>query len=164
MDINVILFTHSEYCGHKFPFIVIHSVCWILLFFILNSVAFVFIPLFFKQRHARSKIQAPIQRTKSLELIIICMSAFFIGDENVSKRIVLTGHTFLLSCVSLLAYYLTDRDVRHAMKRHLFTLFHIAERTLRLARAGGGTTGEAHTVRIALFSIFLPQNVPYQIM
>ena len=54
--------TQTQYNGEGVPFIAIYTGCWTVLFIILSSIAFVFIPLFFKKKQNQHNGQLPPPR------------------------------------------------------------------------------------------------------
>jgi hypothetical protein len=60
----IVLFADTEFNGKRFQFFTIHAVFWTFMFFILNSIAFIFIPLCFKKRLANIGSLIPMQTTK----------------------------------------------------------------------------------------------------
>ena len=141
------MLTQSEYVGTGLPFLPIYTGCWALLFFILSLVAFVFIPIFFKHHQSDNIIQP--QRTISLQRYLLGSFGFFgvvvtsiiVVEQNDNRHLSVTARIFFFSMDLLLAYHLTEREARHAAKKHLFYLLRIEES----GRVGGGPVSIANS-------------------
>jgi hypothetical protein len=129
--------THKEFVSGRGNFTSLYSLGWAGLFFILSSIAFVLIPVFFKKRRNGGYVDplAP-QRTVSLQRYLLGSVGFFIMffagvlslHLNDGRHIPVVIHILSLSLDLLLLYHLTEVQARTAITRYLVSLFNIKER------------------------------------
>jgi len=136
VDKDVTLFTQGEYVGKGFQFPVIYALFWTGLFFVLSSIAFVFIPLLFKKIYQNPLLMP--HRTKwlkrymfgSLGMLLILIISVIMTNQNESRRLPINGLFTILALLLLLVYHLTEKDVQFVVKRHIFALFNIEESSM----------------------------------
>ena len=127
--------TQTQYNGEGVPFIAIYTGCWTVLFIILSSTAFVFIPLFFKKKQNQHNSRQPPQRIISLHKYLLgALGIFGILLTTIYGRKEFDGVTFTVLKVFiiflfnlLLANHLTEKETWKVVRRYLFNVFGIEE-------------------------------------
>jgi hypothetical protein len=122
-------FQHTLYSGH-------------LVMVYMSSIAFVFIPLFFKKKVKNQNLHVEPPKTISLKryligslgFIIILTSSVFFSEPDDRKRLQITNLFSLFAFDVLLAYHLSEKEAKYAAKRFLFNFFNIQEETHQDAR------------------------------
>jgi hypothetical protein len=135
----IVLFADVEFNGKKFQFFTIHAVFWIFMFLVLNSIAFIFMPLFFKKRLANISSLIPMQTTKyivryligCLEFAITMCSSVLFSSKKDRKGGTITTNMCAFFFVLLLANHILEGDARRVIKRYISSLLHIEEPTNR---------------------------------
>ena len=133
VDEHVILFSHGDHRGNEVKFILFYTGSWILLFLILSSIGFIFIPLWFKIKQMNNKNYLPSRSVISIRRYLFgslgCLAAIIIAvvinAGNNTHRFKNGGRLFLMSFNMLLAFHLSEKDAMLAAKRYLFNLFNI---------------------------------------
>ena len=129
--------------GEAVPFHMVYSMGWTLLFIILSSVAFVFIPVFVSKRH--SDQLSPPQRKISLQrfllgslvFLAVLVSAMIVNETSDNGRIPPTNIITLFGFNLLLLHHLTERETKKSVRRYLFNLFQIEEPIHRVTEPRG---------------------------
>jgi dipeptide/tripeptide permease len=119
---------------------VIYALGWALLYFVVSLFAFVCLPIFYRKRQGNQHHHLQPQRTISLQrylagsvsLAVIVIIAVVMTQKNNTGRRSIDSVFRISSLVFLLAYHLTEKEVRIAAKRRLFALFNIEEQLLVL--------------------------------
>ena len=114
-------------------FILFYTGSWILLFLILSSIGFIFIPLWFKIKQMNNKNYLPSRSVISIRRYLFgslgCLAAIIIAvvinAGNNTHRFKNGGRLFKMSFNMLLAFHLSEKDAMLAAKRYLFNLFNI---------------------------------------
>ena len=146
VDKGVANLTQTVYNGEGVQFLAIYSICWTALFLVLSSMAFVFIPLFFKKKQNQHNGQLPPPRIISLKryllgalgLVVILLTSVYGTKENEGRPFTLLNLFLLFIFNLLLAYHLTEKETRTVVRRYIFNLLGIKENndnvTWRLGR------------------------------
>ena len=157
VDKGVANLTQTVYNGEGVQFLAIYSICWTVLFLVLSSMAFVFIPLFFKKKQNQHNGQLPPPRIISLKryllgalgLVVVLLTSVFGTKENEGRPFTLLNLFFLFIFNLLLAYHLTEKETRTVVQRYIFNLFGIEENnnnnmTRRLGRRRSSENTSEH--------------------
>ena len=155
VDKSVANLTQTVYNGEGVQFLAIYSICWTVLFLVLSSMAFVFIPLFFKKKQNQHNSQLPPPRIISLQryllgalgLVVLLLTSVYGTKENEGRPFTLLNLFLLFIFNLLLAYHLTEKETRTVVRRYIFNLFGIEENnnnnmTRRLGRISRENTSE----------------------
>jgi len=132
---GVAVLTKSEYNGNGVRFLTTYSVCCSLLFLILSSVAYVFIPIVLRSRQIVNIEQHTPQRTSSLQRYIVGALGLFIilivsvalnsqGGRK-TRPTSTTDYMSLFAFDLFLFYLMTEKDVRAGIRRYIFNLFQL---------------------------------------
>jgi len=132
---GVAVLTKSEYNGNGVRFLTTYSVCCSLLFLILSSVAYVFIPIVLRSRQIVNIEQHTPQRTSSLQRYILGALGLFIvlivsvalnsQSGRTTRPTSTTSYMALFAFDFFLFYLMTEKDVRAGIRRYIFNLLHI---------------------------------------
>jgi hypothetical protein len=152
VDKGVTLFTQDKYNGDGIQFLAIYSVFWTMSYLVLSFFAFVFLPVFYKNRPTFNNHLAP-QRTISLQRYLLGASGIFFMLAvtiimirlNDSGRLSVDNLCSLFALVILLAYHLTERETRNVVRKHIFKFLKIEEPVSyseRLRKANSTSTSQ----------------------
>jgi len=125
---GVALLTQSDYVGTGIRFLPTFTLCWTILFMVSSAIAFILIPIIFKQKQQNQTDQLPQEKIKSLQrrllgslsLLIILISAVILSEKNDSRQVPQTTYVLFFSFDLLLAFHLTGREVSMAVRKYLF--------------------------------------------
>jgi hypothetical protein len=131
----VTLYTKQKFNGKKMQFLTVQAIFWMMLFFILNSLAFIFIPMFFRKRYANTISHIPMQTSKyiqrylfgCLEFVLVLLCSVLFSNENDREQVSVSGCTFLFFCILLLAYHLRVCEDRKRFRKYMLSIFHVEE-------------------------------------
>jgi len=137
VDATVGLLTRQDKQMDRISFAALYVICWTVLFLLLSSIAFIFVPLFYKKRqlpshsgHVQPQRTISLQRylLGSLGFLSILVISFLAVNFNDNRRPLSTVFYFIFAIfVLLLTYHLTEKDARGAARKYLFNLFNIVE-------------------------------------
>jgi hypothetical protein len=135
VDRNIKIYTQTEPDDRGNSFIVNYSFVWTIIFFILSFLAFFCIPLLLKAKQSTHSNHLLAQDRISIKRYLLTLLGFFtflapavvFSRGNNTNRVKLPGHCLLFSNCMMLAYRLSEKDARNAVRRYLFTICNIEE-------------------------------------
>jgi hypothetical protein len=132
VDKAVTLFNDDKQYVEGLQFPEIYSYCWIMFYLVISFIAFVFLPIFYKNR-SNYNDNLPPQRTISLQRYLLGASGIFtvvaltsiMVRLNNSGRVSIDNLITFFALVLLLAYHLTEKETRTIVRKYFFKLLKI---------------------------------------